>query len=464
VSTNIEPFPSWLKQIPGELYQLDEKPLLGFPPDFPWAAFSSDLANSLQIKDLSITADKIQWLSETELMNGLGDQLKNLSLSISPLAGHICWIMSEQGLSRFMHRLLNPDSKVFAETIDKSFSKAFYQFLAAEVINSFEKMDFDKKLVPVVLKESILPAETCLGIDINIMLANEPIYGRLLLSQEFRRSWAQNYASKQKQLALSSPIADALDVVVHLEAGKVNLKPSEWKHIAIGDFVILDTCSLEPNDDKGRVMLVINGTPFFRAKIKQGTLKILEHPLYHEVDTAMDTPPKKNDDEEFDDADFELDDDKHDENAGEYNEDHDEPNENDKNDAQGDKPSASPTDDEGFNDDDFDIDEDDLSKDENKQIPGQSPLKAKQPAAADTKTTLSNTPLTVDEIPLTIVIEVGRIQMSVKKLLELQPGNMLELDIHPESGVDMVINGKRIARGELLKIGESLGIRISELS
>ena len=63
-----------------------------------------------------------------------------------------------------------------------------------------------------------------------------------------------------------------------------------------------------------------------------------------------------------------------------------------------------------------------------------------------------------------VVIEVGRIQMSVKKLLELQPGNMLDLDIHPESSVDMVVNGKRIARGQLLRIGDVLGIRIIELS
>ena len=49
----MEPFSSWLRQIPGELYNLDEKPLIGFPPEFPWQAFSSDLANSLQIENFS---------------------------------------------------------------------------------------------------------------------------------------------------------------------------------------------------------------------------------------------------------------------------------------------------------------------------------------------------------------------------------------------------------------------------
>jgi len=54
--------------------------------------------------------------------------------------------------------------------------------------------------------------------------------------------------------------------------------------------------------------------------------------------------------------------------------------------------------------------------------------------------------------------------MSVKKMLELQPGNLLELDIHPENGVDLVVNGKRIAKGELIKLGEALGVRILDIS
>lgn len=440
MSTQTEPLSSWLRQIPGELYNLDEKPLLGFPPEFPWASFSQELANSLQAKDLTIAPGDLQWRSEKELFQGLGDQLKTLAISVGPLSGPIWWVMPEQSLSRLMHLLLNKGSKVFAETIDESFFKAFYQFFAAEVINSFEKIDFDKKLVPTVLREATLPAEACLGLDISITIDQETIYGRLLLSQTFRKSWMQRYTQQQNSLILSSPIADALDVIVHIEAGKINLKPSEWKQILPGDFVVLDSCSLDPNEDKGRVMLVIHGTPFFRAKIKQGSLKILEHPLYHEVDTAMGTPPKNpdhDDEEAFDDsdlndADFDLDDDEH-TMAGET---------------------------------DLDISDDDL---DDNHLSETEELKKTKPAEAAAKptqaaTTVSNTPLSVDEIPLNVVIEVGRIQMSVKKLLELQPGNMLDLDIHPEAGIDMVVNGKRIARGELLKIGDSLGIRVLELS
>lgn len=448
MNTNIESFPSWLKHIPGELFQLDEKPLLGFPPIFSWETFSAILAKSLQIKSLSITPGSMQWYNPNELLTGLGDQIKSLSLTVNPLSGQVNWIMTEQGLARVMHLLLNPNENVFSATIDTDFFKAFYQFLAAEAINAIEKTDFDKKLVPIVMQESSLPTEACLGFDVTILLDNEPIYGRLLLSQEFRRSWAQRYALQQKSLALSSPIADALDIVIHLEAGKVDLKPSEWQKIKPGDFVILDSCSLDPDDEKGRVMLVINNTPFFRAKIKQGTLKILEHPLYQEVNTLMDTPPKKPDEEEFDDADFDLEEDSGYDNSEEY--------------EKGDEDENHPSEEMNL-DEELDFSEEESTKDESQAPPSTTEPKPAEPVSA-TKTTISQTPLTIDEIPLTVVIEIGRIKMSVKKLLELQPGNMLELDIHPESGVDMVVNGKRIARGELLKIGETLGIRISELS
>lgn len=70
------------------------------------------------------------------------------------------------------------------------------------------------------------------------------------------------------------------------------------------------------------------------------------------------------------------------------------------------------------------------------------------------------TAISLNEIPLNVVIEVGRMQISVQKFLDLQPGNLLELGIHPENGVDLVVNGNVIGKGELIKIGDSLGVRI----
>ncbi len=66
------------------------------------------------------------------------------------------------------------------------------------------------------------------------------------------------------------------------------------------------------------------------------------------------------------------------------------------------------------------------------------------------------------KIPFPIVVEVDRIKMSLEKLLQLTPGNVIELDVHPNQGVYLTVHGKKIAKGELVKIGEVLGVKITE--
>ena len=75
----------------------------------------------------------------------------------------------------------------------------------------------------------------------------------------------------------------------------------EWKGIEPGDFILLDSCSLDSDRFNGRVMLTINGHRAFRAKLKDGTLKILELPLLHEVETPMVKKPEHEDEDDLSD-------------------------------------------------------------------------------------------------------------------------------------------------------------------
>ena len=67
------------------------------------------------------------------------------------------------------------------------------------------------------------------------------------------------------------------------------------------------------------------------------------------------------------------------------------------------------------------------------------------------------------EIPLTLSVEVARLRINLDKLLALSPGNILELPVKPQQGVDVVVEGKKIAKAELVKLGEMLGIKILSL-
>ena len=75
----------------------------------------------------------------------------------------------------------------------------------------------------------------------------------------------------------------------------------------------------------------------------------------------------------------------------------------------------------------------------------------------------SANPLTLEQVPLQIAVEIGRCQMALAKVMQLQPGNLLDLHVHPAEGVDLVVHGQCIGRGELVKLGELLGVRITEI-
>ncbi len=71
--------------------------------------------------------------------------------------------------------------------------------------------------------------------------------------------------------------------------------------------------------------------------------------------------------------------------------------------------------------------------------------------------------VSTDNIPLTLVVEVARVSMSLGQVLQLSPGNTLDLAVKPEQGVDVLIGGKRVAKAELIKLGDRLGIKILSL-
>ncbi|MGE3953700.1 MAG: FliM/FliN family flagellar motor switch protein [Parachlamydiales bacterium] len=66
-------------------------------------------------------------------------------------------------------------------------------------------------------------------------------------------------------------------------------------------------------------------------------------------------------------------------------------------------------------------------------------------------------------LPVTLKVELGKIELTADKLLALSPGNLLELATHPNDPIYLTLNGKRVAKGELMMMGETLGIRLLEL-
>ncbi|MET0948515.1 MAG: FliM/FliN family flagellar motor switch protein [Pseudomonas sp.] len=67
---------------------------------------------------------------------------------------------------------------------------------------------------------------------------------------------------------------------------------------------------------------------------------------------------------------------------------------------------------------------------------------------------------TLDELPLKLVCQVGSVEMSLAQLRELGAGSLVQLTPQLHDGVDLMVNGRRIGQGQLVKIGDGLGVRL----
>ncbi|HUX61164.1 MAG TPA: flagellar motor switch protein FliN [Ignavibacteriaceae bacterium] len=68
------------------------------------------------------------------------------------------------------------------------------------------------------------------------------------------------------------------------------------------------------------------------------------------------------------------------------------------------------------------------------------------------------------DLQLNVYIELGRTQMQIKEILELERGYVIELDKLASEPVDIYVNNKKIAEGEVVVIDKHFGIRITNLN
>lgn len=67
------------------------------------------------------------------------------------------------------------------------------------------------------------------------------------------------------------------------------------------------------------------------------------------------------------------------------------------------------------------------------------------------------------DVPLEVTVELGRTSKSIKEILDFSPGTIIELDKLAGEPVDVLVNGKFVAKGEVVVIEESFGIRVTEI-
>ena len=102
------------------------------------------------------------------------------------------------------------------------------------------------------------------------------------------------------------------------------------------------------------------------------------------------------------------------------------------------------------------------------QMPPQQPINVQQAQFANfeapniTQSEARNLNMLLD-IPLQVAVELGRTKRSVKEILELSGGSIIELDKLAGEPVDILVNNRLIAKGEVVVIDENFGVRITDV-
>jgi flagellar motor switch protein FliN/FliY len=67
------------------------------------------------------------------------------------------------------------------------------------------------------------------------------------------------------------------------------------------------------------------------------------------------------------------------------------------------------------------------------------------------------------DIPLKVSVELGRAKVVIRDLLQIAQGSVIELDKLAGEPLEVYVNGKMIARGEVVTVGEKFGIRLTDI-
>lgn len=66
-------------------------------------------------------------------------------------------------------------------------------------------------------------------------------------------------------------------------------------------------------------------------------------------------------------------------------------------------------------------------------------------------------------VDMAVTVELGRTRMTMRDLLGLRPGRVIELDRSARAPVDILVNNTLLARGEVVVVDEELGVRVTEI-
>jgi len=283
---------------------------------------------------------------------------------------------------------------------DETLEEGFFNFLCLNFMNTFNQMGIYGNLTTTLSDDHEMPDEGALCIDVSVQLNDKPLWARIAIPCTVHASFRTHF-TMEKPPFIVDPALQMMPLSLKFQIGSTTLPAKDWKNIQIGDLLLLDRCTYDLENQKGNAQLCLGSVPLFAIRIKEKEIKILEYAFYQEENPMTDEQPPE---EEL---------------------------------TPKEEIEEAPS----------------LEEGEEEKAPLWSPEEEKEEKPL----------LASKNIPITLTVEAARVKMPLEKVTQLKPGNVLDLSISPEAGVSLTVNDQCIAKGELVRIGESIGVKILKL-
>jgi flagellar motor switch protein FliN/FliY len=394
---------TWVKKLETALEEMKAIPLWGAAPNFPWSDCSYHLAPFFQASPVTVSHRETQFRNHDEMLAGFGPKPLIQPVIFSSLEGTGFWVMSSADVAKLTSFALVSDKQNKGFT-DPRFQEGFYHYLCLEAALLLNEIYAFGDLFLTLQSSTHLPKEGGICIDVDIKINGHTLTGRCICPSTFHHAFKHHFAQNKPSLT-SSPLASEAILSLRIEAGSATLSKQEWNQVSAGDLILLDHAPYDPKLKKGHVSIALENTPLFSGKIKPDGIKITEDIYYLEETPMIDDNLPEEPEEEFS-----------------------------------------------------------LSEEDHLDLEPamETPADTQKPHlwTADGEAPTLEALVSSKEIPVTLTVEIAKFKMSLSKLLQLQPGNLIDLPVKPEEGVQLTINGKAVARGELVKIGDAIGVKI----
>ena len=320
----------------------------------------------------------------------------------TPLDGTLLFALSNDDFKQ----LLEIFSKQVIETIDPYLAKAVFYYLTLEIVKTLKDVGFLVDLELKINPIDSIPNPPLFSNFLDLKLGDKTLNFKIVYTKSFAKSF-HTYVEPKLGSTLPKKGLEDVDILLRMQIGSTELDFETLKKVKKGDFVLLDRCTIDPETNHGTCHLSLGNKPLFIAKLKEDEIKILDLVKLAGEDMIDD----ENEISPEDDSWLE-------------NEVNEAPIENE--------------------------------VEEKAEEPSEAPLNA-------TVETSKEKLVKPSDIPLTLTAEVARLKLTAKELLEIAPNTTLDLKVDLDEGIDLVVQGKKIAKGELVKLGNFLGVRITEI-